>query len=619
MNENPGKTSDGPPLLDRASEASSTKDQPVASTEEFARPAAASSVGPAESRLEPGELAGDYVIESVIAEGTFGIVYRAHQSKLGRRVALKVAKLSQFDSEESVQSFLQEPRTLAQLEHPAIVPIYDCGLLANGAPYVAMRLVEGSSLEKLIAQGPVSWQETARLGVAVAEALACAHQHGFVHRDLKPANVLLDKQGQPLVADFGLAVHYQTQAAHEHEFAGTLAYMSPEQIRRQSHWLDGRTDIWSLGVILYEMAAHRHPFRSSEKAKLSQEILNREPWSLRQINPTIPGEFEDVVNQCLRKNVADRYRSATDLALALRDLLSDRPVQPPRRALPLAAPPAVASSAGWMVGRAVLLSLVLVLSLLAGWFVFWVRGSAGQPEPEPHAPILEAPTAGAGKEDAELLTLVAEQQPPQSAAAVAEDVPLSGTMDVLIWNPADATRRGLGIRDEGALPLRQGDQIRINIELSAPAYLYLIWLDSEGQAAPVFPWTSGQWNTRAAVESRLAKLSLPEAADHGWPLTGAAGLETLVVLARSTPLPDHLELRGLFQGLPLQRMPDARTVAWFRDGKLITARQDARRSPNFFHEQQLDDPLLVMQRLLYDRLREHFELIDAVSFAKQTD
>ncbi len=206
----------------------------------------------------------------------------------------------------------------ARLRHPGIVTIYDVGYLPQGVPFISMELVAGQSLRELLARERVSFRRGVELLAGAAEAVHAAHQQGLVHRDLKPGNILIDDRGQPRVVDFGLAVHESRQALLNGDVAGTPAYMAPEQVRGEAHRLDGRTDVWSLGVVLYEMLTGRRPF-GGRLEQVFDEIQNREPKPPRQIDDRIPKELEEICLKCLSKAVAGRYSTALDVALALRD------------------------------------------------------------------------------------------------------------------------------------------------------------------------------------------------------------------------------------------------------------------------------------------------------------
>jgi serine/threonine protein kinase len=186
-----------------------------------------------------------------------------------------------------------------------------------------MEYLEGSSLQERIKRGPVPRDEAVALVIRVAEAVQHAHEQGFVHRDLKPSNILFNREGKPCVADFGLAVHESTQRKLTGEYSGTLPYMSPEQVRGETHHLDGRSDIWSIGVIFYELLAGRRPFNGETGDELRDEILNREPKPLRQVDASIPAELERVCLKCLAKPVTSRYNSASELADDLRNCVPD--------------------------------------------------------------------------------------------------------------------------------------------------------------------------------------------------------------------------------------------------------------------------------------------------------
>jgi len=181
-----------------------------------------------------------------------------------------------------------------------------------------MEYVEGRSLRELLASGPVSHVQAAELVAQVAEAVHFAHGQGLVHRDLKPGNILIDALGHPHVVDFGLAVHEREQAGRGGEISGTPAYMSPEQVHGEARQLDGRTDVWSLGVILYEMLTRRQPFSGASDSQVFDQILNRQAGPPRQIDAAIPKELEQVCLKAMSKEPTDRYSTALDLAAELR-------------------------------------------------------------------------------------------------------------------------------------------------------------------------------------------------------------------------------------------------------------------------------------------------------------
>jgi hypothetical protein len=270
-----------------------------------------------------GERLGRYVVQRELGRGSYGSVYLAEDEELRRPVAVKVPRLGRLANDEVVERFLEEARTVAQLKHPPIVPVYDVGRCEDGTPYVVMEYIEGCSLQQRLADARLEPTGAAELIAAIADAVDYAHSRGFVHRDLKPANILLDNAGGPHVADFGLALHESVQRGRAGELAGTIHYMAPEQVRRESHRLDGRTDIWALGVMLYEMLTGRRPFDGEDGQQVADEILHREPRPLRQIDAKIPEAIERICLRCLSKPIAERYATARDLAKDLKTAIEN--------------------------------------------------------------------------------------------------------------------------------------------------------------------------------------------------------------------------------------------------------------------------------------------------------
>ncbi len=260
----------------------------------------------------------DYELLDKIGEGGMGAVYRANHTKLGKSVALKLMSADRMKDAEAVAQFKREMFAVGQLEHPNIVRAMDAGE-ADGVQYLVMELVEGGSLKQALASQSHSPTQIVDIFIAISDAMQFAHKSAIVHRDLKPSNVLIDSQGHPRVVDFGLALHESRQRIRVGEFAGTPHYMAPEQVRGESHRLDGRTDIWAIGMMLYEALSKQRPFRGENVNAIFDEILNREPKPLRQIDEEIPASLERICLKCLAKRMNDRYMTAMDLANDLRD------------------------------------------------------------------------------------------------------------------------------------------------------------------------------------------------------------------------------------------------------------------------------------------------------------
>ncbi|MEK6258123.1 MAG: serine/threonine-protein kinase [Planctomycetota bacterium] len=307
---------------------------------------------------------GRYELTRLLGEGGFAHVYRAFDSQTGREVALKIPRKDRFSSKQKLSQFLDEARVCAMLEHPGIVQVYDLDWLGDDVCFISMELCPGGSLDRLIRQaGKVTPQRAAELVADIAVAIHVAHLKGLVHRDLKPSNILFGGDGRPRIVDFGLAMPEELQLDHPGETAGTLPYMSPEQVRGESHHLDGRSDIWSLGVILYQLLTGRRPFLGNQK-QMAEQILKREPKPLRQVVEDVPAELEQICLKCLSKSVSERWGTARDLADQLRSWLNAS-----RSSSVDAVPVPVPKRASWWrtgMGRGVIATALLGgLSLLA--------------------------------------------------------------------------------------------------------------------------------------------------------------------------------------------------------------------------------------------------------------
>jgi serine/threonine protein kinase/formylglycine-generating enzyme required for sulfatase activity len=298
---------------------------------------------------------GRYDIVRLLGGGGFGCVYLAHDSQLQRHVALKVPNARWFARGTCVESFLAEARHAARLKHPGLVTVYDVQQEGE-RPYIVQEFIDGLNLGQWVERKCPDINEVARLLSEIGEAVGYAHQQGLVHRDLKPANILIDARGHTHVADFGLALDESARWARSGETAGTLPYMSPEQVRGETNRLDGRTDIWSLGVMLYELLVGSRPFTAQDRNELCAAIKTLEPLPLRQRDPRVPKELERICLKCLERRRNDRYTAAADLVDDLRHWLAhgDPVAEPSSLAIaksPGAADPPPASKAAAIVPK----------------------------------------------------------------------------------------------------------------------------------------------------------------------------------------------------------------------------------------------------------------------------
>jgi tRNA A-37 threonylcarbamoyl transferase component Bud32 len=508
-------------------------------------------------------LADRYRIEGRLGGGGMGDVYRARQLHSDRIVALKMIRSDYLSSDAARERFRTEARALAKFDHPHIVRVFDSGE-SDGQPYMAMEFIEGGTLAQAAAGGQwavaggVKARRVAGLVETLARAVEYAHQRGVVHRDLKPGNVLLTADGTPKIADFGLARLQGIRADQTQpgQLLGTYAYMAPEQARGQAEGLGTATDIYGLGGILYHLLTSRAPHQGNTREEVLDHASRGQVTPPRQLNPRVPTALERICLKALAPDPGQRYASACVLADELR-----------RYRLRLRR---------WIFATAALITAAF-LGLAAWLFVAIIRPAA-------------------------------------------TTVPLTGELNVLIWSE---DKRGLRVQDWGALPVRNKEQVQVEVRLSRPAYPYVLWLDSEGVVTPLYPWNDGKdivykdLSTALPNKPAVADVRSPGVLDHGWKVGGKTGLDTILLLARDTPLPADVSLADLVGRLLPTKYHNPHEWAVRgsdADQPIGFVNRGADRAPEE-EAARIDDPLLQVMA----RLREHFEVIRAVRFAHEGD
>src|SRR5215471_18056560 len=335
--------------------------------------------------LPSGTRLGAYEVTGAIGAGGMGEVYRAHDARLGRDVAIKVLPPHLTSDPSALERFQREAKVLAALSHPNILTVFDVGS-ENGVSFVVMELLAGETLLSRIAQRRPDWPEAVCMAVGIADGLSAAHSRGIIHRDLKPENIFLTRDGHIKILDFGLARWSNEDKGADTQFGstagpgtatgvvmGTAPYMSPEQLKGMH--ADARSDIFAFGCVLCETITGKSPFGRATPAETVSAILMEPAPSLNQYNTSLPAELDQAVKRCLNKDASQRFQSAGDLAFHLRQILNST-----------SAPSVAMQLSRWRRGfpehrtRAAAVVTVLLLLSALGYWIGGKRASVVRPQ-----------------------------------------------------------------------------------------------------------------------------------------------------------------------------------------------------------------------------------------------
>lgn len=546
---------------------------------------------------------GRYQVIRILGEGGMGTVYKAKDSQFQREVAVKVPHLT--GSPERIEllnnRFLRETRTAAAVRHPHVCPVYDCGLEGN-QPYLVMAYIPGLTLAEVLNKGQIpNLRDTLVLLMKITEGMEAIHKAGLIHRDLKPGNILLEQKSDqangcqwlPYVTDFGLARSFEQDREDQTAtgaIVGTPKYMAPEQVNADREAIGPATDIWAVGVITYEMLSGKNPFHAASSVEVLDKVRQLEPEPLQTLRPELPTELCKVIARCLQKNPRKRFANATELLQAWSQLLQSMDESGSRPTQSWKAEPSTTRekrSRGRKRQYLLLASVVLGLLAVILTIVFW-------------------PSEEGNSEQSVLL-------------------PTKGDLDIVIYESAKADadtftagnplRQNIRLQDKFALPLTPRDWIRIEVTLDKPAYIYIIWIDTEGKATPIYPWKKYDWQQLPQEESPRREFNFPSEDGVGPLSEGAPGVETILLFARREPLTSE-QSTTIAQKFPNQSRNSTiakqpRFAVWLEQGERPQERTRGPIRPGIVAK--MDDPELQARELM-KHVEEIFPYSRAVLF-----
>lgn len=470
-----------------------------------------------------------YLLQEELGRGANGFVVRAVDTKLQREVAIKVALASRFRSPDDRARFVAEARRIARLEgHLGIVKVHDVND-AGVCPWIVEEYIDGADLAHRMTSENWPLDRCLSVMIQVAEAMAFAHSRGIYHCDLKPANILIDSQDRPHVVDFGLSTDLATQRSQRGLVIGTPAYMSPEQTRGEAHFLDGRSDLWSLGVILYELTTKKRPFAGRSLDELFEEIRHREPRPPSQIDPRIPAAVDQIVLRCLQKEINHRYSNALEFARALQ------------------------RAAGRGQRRHTLLLTAPLAALFAG--IAWWTWTGPENDVSAVSP-----------------RMVSSPSPPVAPADL-DNLITQFRIEHLSWDPKQDgidLGRELGV---DSMETAEHDYLRVSARFAQPVFCYLLAFNPDGTTQVCWPSDVDGAGSSEVSPSQATEFKFPEDSTTGFCLTDGTGQQAFALIASRSPLPSFKEWNGGTTSLPWRHVEPGpvlrfdRTRIWISVGR----------------------------------------------------